>query len=97
MDTTHNAKDCPEKKEISCSVCGKIGHIAMFHGRNILNTNNPSDWSRQNAKDAYLKITDPPTQALMDILTIKRNPAEKVHDRNNDDDTSTESAAEEEN
>ena len=97
MDKTHNAKNCPEKNEISCSICGRKGHITMFHGRNILNANNPSDRSRQNAKDAYLNITDPPTQALMDIPTIKHNPAEKVHDGNNDDDTSTESEAEEEN
>ena len=98
MDTTHNAKDCPEKKEISCSVCGKIGHIAMFHGRNILNANDsPSDQRRQNAKDGNVKINDPPMQALMDIPTIKHNTVEKVHDRNNDDDTSTESEAEEEN
>ena len=97
MDMTHNAKDCPEKNEISCSLCGRKGHITMFHGRNILNANNPSDRSRQNAKDAHLRITDPPTQALMDIHTIKHNPAEKIYGRNNDDDTSTESETEEEN
>ena len=66
----------------------------MFHGRNILNANNPSDRSRQNA---YLNITDPPTQALMDIPTIKHNPAEKIYGKNDDDDTSTESETEEEN
>ena len=96
MDMTHNAKDCPEKKEISCSTCGRKGHIAMFHGRNILNANNnPSDRSRQNAKDANLKVTDPPTQALMDIPTIKNKPAKKDNGRDNDDDASSESEADE--
>ena len=97
MDMTHNAKDCPEKSEISCSICARKGHITMFHGRNILNANNPSDRSRQNAKDAHLRINDPPMQALMDIPTIKHNPAGKIYGRDNDDDTNTESEAEEEN
>ena len=87
-DTAHGAKDCPERKEISCSTCGKKGHIAFFHGRNLFNNNNnPSDRPKQNPRDANIKITDPPTKALMDIPTTKAKSTGK--DDNNDAETPT--------
>ena len=49
LTSGHNAKDCPEKKEVTCTTCNKKGHIAMFHGRPALNpSNGPSESSRRN-------------------------------------------------
>ena len=80
-ETTHNAKDCPNRKEVSCSICGKKGHITLFHGRNLLNNNNnPSDRPRQNTRDNNIKITNPPTKALMDIPTSRGTTAGKSDD-----------------
>ena len=32
----HGAKDCPDKKNVICSLCNRRGHIAIFHGRPAL-------------------------------------------------------------
>ena len=81
METTHNAKDCPEKKEVSCSMCNKKGHIAMFHGRTWLNqANGQTDRLRRGGNDTNLKIVDPPKTAPLNAGAAGNNAATKQTD-----------------
>ena len=54
----HNAKDCPEKRNVTCTTCGKKGHIALFHGRPMMQPSN--GLSTQRNDNIGLKIVDPP-------------------------------------
>ena len=56
----HNAKDCPEKRNVTCKTCGKKGHIALFHGRPMMQPSNGPSTRRTDNID--LKIVDPPRQ-----------------------------------
>ena len=54
----HGAKNCPEKRNIVCALCNRKGHIAIFHGRQMLHSNSPSDSSRRPPKQPTGVETD---------------------------------------
>ena len=54
--TQHGAKNCPEKRNVTCVLCDRKGHIAIFHGRPALSFKGPSDASLRG--DEY-SITAP--------------------------------------
>ena len=47
----HGAKNCPEKKNVTCTSCNRRGHIALFHGRQMLPPRESSDQSRRDSSD----------------------------------------------
>ena len=49
--TGHNAKNCPDKKTVTCSTCNRKGHIALFHGRPSIPPNGSSDQQRRNGNN----------------------------------------------
>ena len=53
----HNAKDCPEKRNVTCTTCEKKGHIALFHGRQMLQPPNGSSNQYHENNDG---VVDPP-------------------------------------
>ena len=38
----HNAKSCPDKREVTCSICNRKGHVTLLHGRHLLHSPNDS-------------------------------------------------------
>ena len=55
----HGAKNCPEKRNVTCTSCNKKGHIALFHGRQLLP---PRESSNQTQRDS----SDDETNSLID-------------------------------
>ena len=61
-DVGHNAKNCAEKRNVTCTVCIRKGHIALFHGRQHLPPSSLSEDQRRNGgkgNDADPKIVNP--------------------------------------
>ena len=38
----HNAKSCPDKREVTCSICSRKGHVTLLHGRHLIHSPNDS-------------------------------------------------------
>ena len=48
----HNARSCPEKGEVTCSICSRKGHVTLLHGRHLLHSPNDSpNRHRRNDSD----------------------------------------------
>ena len=49
----HNARSCPEKREVTCSICNRKGHATLLHGRHLLHSPNdsPNRHRRDDVKD----------------------------------------------
>ena len=50
----HNAKSCPERREVVCSICNRKGHVTLLHGRHLLHSpiDSPSRHRRNTDDDA---------------------------------------------
>ena len=50
----HNARSCPEKGEVTCSICSRKGHVTLLHGRHLLRSPNdsPNRHRRNDSDDA---------------------------------------------
>ena len=58
--THHGAKNCPEKRNVTCVLCNRKGHVAIFHGRPALSSKDPScaplRGNEQNFGEEYSNI-----------------------------------------
>ncbi|MEE3023244.1 MAG: hypothetical protein VX367_11695 [SAR324 cluster bacterium] len=87
----HGAKNCPEKRNVVCAFCNKKGHIAIFHGRQALHSNSPSDSPCRALKQPTGVETDGERDAATDaagrddVETVFHDGVQRLHLQLDDD------------
>ena len=74
----HNARSCPEKREVTCSICNRKGHVTLLHGRHLLHS--PNDLPNRHRHDE-VKDNDDDNDAKSDVEAFNEsNEAEEENE-----------------